>query len=263
MRPTIAILLAWVMLAPAQQQQNRPLIPTTGEVRISTSVQLVVVDVTVKDKSGKPIEGLTEKDFTIAEDGKPQAIKFFKFQRLEEDMIAAPSISPRPPAAPASTAEDKPVGPAAPAAPPVQSLTANQIAPSKPGEVKYQDRRLLVMFFDMTSMPIQDQIRAQDAANKFLKTQITKSDLMAIMTFTNQLKVLQDFTDDRDALAKAIKGLIVGEGSDLAVTGATGAEDDEDTGAAFTADDSEFNIFNTDRKLGALESAAKMLGSLS
>src|SRR5208283_1455619 len=35
-----------------------------------------------------------------------------------------------------------------------------------------------------------------------------------------------------------------------------------DTGAAFSADDSEFNIFNTDRQLSALETAAKMLGTL-
>ena len=36
-----------------------------------------------------------------------------------------------------------------------------------------------------------------------------------------------------------------------------------DTGAAFTQDDSEFNIFNTDRQLSALETAARMLGSLN
>jgi len=119
------------------------------------------------------------------------------------------------------------------------------------------------MFFDMTSMPIQDQIRAQGAAQKFLKTQMTQSDLMAIMAFSNDLKVLQDFTGDRDALAKVIKGLTIGEGSDLAVDGSTGADNEEDTGAAYTSDDTEFNIFNTDRKLAALESAAKMLGSLS
>ena len=144
----------------------------------------------------------------------------------------------------------------------MKSVTANQIAPSKPGEVKYKDRRLLVMFFDMTTMPIQDQIRAQTAAQKFLKTQMTPSDLMAIMTFSSDLKVLQDFTDDRDALAKVIKGLTIGEGSDLAVDGSTGADNEEDTGAAYTADDTEFNIFNTDRKLAALESAARMLGAL-
>ena len=36
----------------------------------------------------------------------------------------------------------------------------------------------------------------------------------------------------------------------------------EDTGAAYTADDTEFNIFNTDRQLTALETAVKMLSSL-
>ena len=129
--------------------------------------------------------------------------------------------------------------------------------------MKYQDRRLLVMFFDMTSMPIQDQIRAQTSALKFIKSQMTPSDLMAIMTFSSDLKVLQDFTDDRDILNSTIKKLTVGEGSDLAVDGSTGADNESDNGDAFTADDTEFNIFNTDRKLAALESAARMLGSLS
>jgi VWFA-related protein len=251
MRPITAILLVWAMIAPAQQ--DSPSIPKSG-VKFSSTVQLVVVDVTVKDKSGKPIEGLTDKDFTITEDGKPQTIRVFKFQRLEEEVLPEPALTPRPqPKAPAEETEK----------PQVKPLTANQIAPSRPGEVKYQDRRLLVMFFDMTSMPIQDQIRAQTAALKFIKSQMTKSDLMAIMTFTSDLKVLQDFTDDRDLLTNTIKKLTLGEGSDLAVEGSTGADNESDNGDAYTADDTEFNIFNTDRKLAALESAARMLGSLS
>ena len=36
-----------------------------------------------------------------------------------------------------------------------------------------------------------------------------------------------------------------------------------DTGAAFGQDDAEFNIFNTDRQLAALQTAAKMLGTLN
>src|SRR5262249_33576544 len=36
-----------------------------------------------------------------------------------------------------------------------------------------------------------------------------------------------------------------------------------DTGAAFGQDDSEFNIFNTDRQLSALQTAARMLGKLN
>jgi len=94
-----------------------------------------------------------------------------------------------------------------------------------------------------------------------MQSQMTPSDLMAIMTFSTDLKVLEDFTDDRDLLAKDIKNLSVGEGTDIA--GAVADDSSEDTGAAYTADDTEFNIFNTDRQLAALETAVRMLGSLS
>ena len=49
-----------------------------------SNTQLVIETVTVRDKSGKTIEGLTAKDFTITEDGAPQAIKFFEYQKLPE-----------------------------------------------------------------------------------------------------------------------------------------------------------------------------------
>ena len=51
----------------------------------SSSTNLVVVDVTVRDKSGKLIEGLSQKDFSLLEDGKPQHIKLFEFERLTLD----------------------------------------------------------------------------------------------------------------------------------------------------------------------------------
>ena len=133
--------------------------------------------------------------------------------------------------------------------------------PAKPGEVKYKDRRLLVLFFDQAGMPVADQIRAQQAALKFLKTQMAKSDLVAVMAYTTGLNVLQDFTDDRDRLVDIVKGLAIGETG--MANGATGDASEQDTGSSYSQDESEFNIFNTDRKLAALESAARMLGSLS
>jgi VWFA-related protein len=216
----------------------------TGVVFRATT-NLVILDVFVRDRSGKEITGLTKEDFTVLEDGKPQVISVFEFQQLDAPQ-EAPEIRPPAPAAPA---------PATPARPQVINIAA-------PGKIQYRDRRLLVLLFDYSSMPAADQIRAQNSALKFLEQQMRPADMVAIMSFATQLKVEQDFTADRDQLTRVIKSFRIGEASELAAEASTDDENAEDTGAAYTADESEFNIFNTDRKLSALESAAKMLAGL-
>ena len=250
-RSIIAVFLsAWLPIA-AQQ----PLAVSKKDVVISTTTQLVVEDVMIKSKDGKPIAGLKPSDFTITEDGKPQKISVFEFQTLEEGAPGAPppapSVKPSTEIAAAKSKDKSDVKP----------VTTVQISPERPGDLKYRNRRLMVMFFDMTSMPIQDQKRAQVAALKFLHTQMTPADVMAIMTFSSDVKVMEDFTDDRDVLEKDIKSLVIGEGQGFEIDN----QDDSasDTGAAFQQDDTEFNIFNTDRQLSALETAVKMLGSLN
>jgi VWFA-related protein len=229
MRVFVAALLLVSPLAPQEQPPS---------VRFTASANLVIVNVSVRDRSGAPIEGLTRDDFEIFEDGKPQSISVFEFQRLAGE-------PPRPLKASA----------AAPGAP--------AITPSAPGQVRYRDRRLLVLFFDFSSMEPPEQIRAQQAALKFIREQMSPSDLVAVMAFTNRLRVLEDFTDDRERLASVIGAFRIGEASELAAEADTGGEEGgPDTGAAFIADETEFNIFNTDRKLSALESAARMLASL-
>ena len=252
MRKTLAIFSMWLLAVSAQQGvpqggSNTIGVPR-GTVTFSTTRQLVVEDVIVKSQNGSPVDNLKASDFLVTEDGKPQQISVFEFQKLSNEAVPAPS--------PALQQRTQ-VAAAAPA-PAVKPLTAVEIAPEKPGDLKYRDKRLMVMFFDMTSMPIQDQMRAQASALKFLNTQMTASDLMAIMTFASDIKVVEDFTDDRDLLAQDIKKLVIGEGQGLDET----VSDDSasDTGAAFQQDDTEFNIFNTDRQLSALETAVKMLG---
>jgi VWFA-related protein len=255
MRKTLATFSVWLLAVSAQQGvpqggSNTIGVPR-GTVTFSTTRQLVVEDVIVKSQNGKPVDNLKASDFLVTEDGKPQQISVFEFQKLSNEAVPAPP--------PALQQRTEVVAAAAP--PAVKPLTAIEIAPEKPGDLKYRDKRLMVMFFDMTSMPIQDQMRAQAAALKFLNTQMTASDLMAIMTFASDIKVVEDFTDDRDALTQDIKKLVIGEGQGLDET----VSDDSasDTGAAFQQDDTEFNIFNTDRQLSALESAVKMLASLN
>jgi VWFA-related protein len=119
----------------------------------------------------------------------------------------------------------------------------------------------MVLYFDMGAMPVQDQVRAQAAADKFIRTQMTPADLMAIMSFSDGVHVKQDFTDDREALLQTVNKMFVGEAQGFDET--TSDDSSSDYGTAFGEDDSEFNLFNTDRQLAALQTAVRMLGTLN
>ncbi len=261
-RPILIVLLASVLASGAPQNQQPPArggAPAQGQgqapatakepVTFSSTATLVEEMVNVKDKEGKTIEGLTEKDFVVTEDGKPQTISFCKFEKFDDGIEPLPE----------RRKEDQPPQPDKKE---VAALTAMEIKPEAPGDLRYHNRRLLVLYFDMSAMPIPDQLRALTAAQKFIKTQMTKADLMAMMKFdSGAVKVLQDFTEDRDALLGQIDKLVVGEGQGFDENAAD--ESAADTGAAFGQDDSEFNIFNTDRQLSAIQTAVHMLGSLN
>jgi VWFA-related protein len=213
-------------------------------VKITVNTQLVVETVSVTDKNGKPIEGLTAKDFVVTEDGVVQTVSFCEYQKMQE---AAPVAAPAPAPAPAGDQ--------------VAPVTRGQIAPERPGDVRYKDRRLLALYFDMSAMPVPDQLRAQAAAVKFIRTQMAPADLMAILSFSDGVHVLRDFTDNRNDLENTVYKLFVGEGQGFDFTDAD--DSSADTGTAFGEDDSEFNPFNTDRQLAALQTAAQMLGTLN
>src|SRR5438067_11524308 len=64
---------------PAQQPPGQAQQPFT----ISVRTQLVIETVVVGDKDGKAIEDLTAKDFSVTEDGVPQTISVFEYQKLQ------------------------------------------------------------------------------------------------------------------------------------------------------------------------------------
>jgi VWFA-related protein len=245
-RATVFLLwtVFWMAAAEAQQVgQNSP--PDgNGAATFTSGASLVVETVAVTGKNGIPVENLTASDFTVTENGVPQAIRFFEHQELPEIPAAAPVQS---------QSEHIKV---------FDRLGHTQISPAQPGSSRYKDHRLLALYFDMTAMQPAEQMRALAAAKSFIRTQMQESDLIAIMRYSGgAVDVLQDFTNDRNRLLSIIETLIVGEGQgwDESTSDASTA----DTGAAFGQDDSEFNIFNTDRQLSALQTAATMLGRLS
>jgi VWFA-related protein len=244
MLSAIFLLLSATYALAQQTGQNKP--PgESGTFTVTVKSQLVVETVVVKDKQGNLITGLTGQDFAITEDGAPQKITFCEHQDL------AANASPLPVPPPGS--EELKL---------YKRLARTQVTPETPDSERYKNRRLLALYFDMSVMRPADQLRALSAAEQFLRTQMTTVDLVAILRYQGgSVDILQDFTGDRNKLLSILQTLIVGEGQ-----GSVETIDDAssaDTGAAFGQDDSEFNVFNTDRQLSALQTAAKMLGQLN
>jgi VWFA-related protein len=249
MRP-LTFLLAAVVLASALPMRSQTIgqnkaADGADKYTLTVRSQLVVEAVTVKDKQGNAVQGLTAGDFTLTEDGVPQKIRFCEHQSLPLD--ATPLQ--RTPANEENLTLYK-------------RLNRTQITPEVSDNGRYKNRRLLALYFDMSAMRPGEQLRALTAAELFIRTQMTEVDLVAIMRYQGgSVDVLQDFTADRNRLLSILQTLIVGEGQ-----GEVDSIDDassSDNGAAFGQDDGEFNVFNTDRQLSALQTAAHMLGELN
>lgn len=235
------LLIAAIVARPLRAQQAQPAqqkLPSQALYQFKATTEVVLVNVIVRDKDGNPVRNLTKDDFTVLEDGKPQKIQSFDLEQTDMTQVAAPEQ--------AVLAAPKPNAPAS--------------APS--GKIDLRDRRLVVLFFDLSSMEPDDIDRAVEAARKYVDQQMTASDMVGVLSLGNSLQVNQDFTSDRAQLDKVLAALspTTGAGFENGSTGDT--EDTPDTGQDFTADDSEYNVFNTDRRLEALQAVAESMSRI-
>ncbi len=213
---------------------------TTSQPTFRAEAHLIVQTVTVKDKVGRPVEGLTAKDFVVLEDGQAQEVAFAEYQRLDESPASSVTLVPEAPARPA-----------------VASPTAPDVVALIPGDARFRGRRLIVLYFDMYQMPFFDQMRTFESADRYIATKMTAADLVALMIFDGRVvRLKQDFTDDRAALGEAIHSMMTAADE----RNSSGVE--WDSGGAFGEDDDTFNMFATDRQLSALQTAVTDLGPL-
>jgi VWFA-related protein len=231
----LAILLIVALLVPTLPAQK-------PDYTLRTSAELVLVNVTVRDKSGKFVRDLKPEDFTLFEDGKPQQVTSFDAENTD--------ALPLSPVAQATTLSSPPMIPAG---------TQN---PAQSSNRVYRDHRLIVMFFDLADMQPDEIERALTAAQDYVDKQMLPADLVSIVSLGSSLHINQDFTAEHDRLKRVLKSFDpgAGQGYEAGATGTT--EDTPDTAAPFTVDDTEYNIFNTDRRLEALRSIAQSLAKV-
>jgi VWFA-related protein len=207
--------------------------------------ELILVNVTVRDKNGNFVTGLKPQDFTILEDNKPQKVESFDLENV--DAMVTQEVAQAKPLA------GEPTQPANPA--PTTNAAAQKAD-------QFKDRRLIVLFFDLSAMEPDEIDHAITSAEHYVDTQMAPADMVSIVSLGSALLVNQDFTDDKALLKKQLQafGEGSGQGYEEGTTGTT--EGTPDTGQPFTADDTEYNIFNTDRRLEALRSVAEKLSHM-
>ena len=245
MRQTIAATLVTLLslgsLAPAQQNGQQVNQQAGGTYTITNNVNIVLNNVTVRDKkTGEIVKGLKASDFTIIEDKKPQHVASFDYQNVDQAAVLAEK----------NTVTGKAT---------IAQLLDRQLGASAQD---LRDHRLIVVFFDLSSMQPEDIDRAVQSGEDYVNKQMQPADLVALVSLSTGLTMDQDFTSDKQAL---LRGLGRYNGQDASAAGLTpggttgttdGTADDTTT---FAADDSEYTSLNTDRELFAIRTIAKSL----
>jgi len=148
--------------------------PSPAEVpppTIRVSSHLVLVDVVVTDKQGKPVSGLHPEDFVIEENGKQQKVS--TFATPAENSAAPPALPP--------------------------GFYSNRPQYRSPGGP------ITVMLLDAINTPFKDQAYARNQMLKFVQQNFKANSRIGIFTLTGSLNVLQDLTSDPQVLYTALQ----------------------------------------------------------
>ena len=147
-----------------------------SSIVIHSTTRRVVVDVVVMGPDGKPVPGLTEQDFTVLEDRKPQSVRGFEVHTPEQDRSLLPAPPPQLPSDTFINLEQTPAS-----GPPV------------------------VLLVDFLNTPLDAQSYAHEQIVRFLERKPASMEV-AIYALADHLSLLQGFTTDTSKLLAAMHG---------------------------------------------------------
>jgi VWFA-related protein len=138
---------------------------------LKLTAQRVILDITVTDAKGKPVTGLTQSDFHVAEDGTPQTIRSFEVHTAEPQPAVVPMKLP--------------------------TNTFSNLSSAPTGGPT------TVILYDLLNTPQDAQPYAHQQLLDFLK-QRRNTGQVAIFVLTDKLHMLQGFTEDDNKLIAAL-----------------------------------------------------------
>src|SRR4051812_11351585 len=169
MRPFAAALLAVLLALPLSAQEK---LVETIEVRV------VNIDVVVTDRSGNAVHGLTQDDFEIFENGKPQKItNLYEVRSDSESLRVAGALEP-------------------------SNAQKTNSAPANPPQEMRQRR--VALFVDNYSLQQYQRNQILKSLVKFVDTVMRPGDEAALISWDKNLRVVIPFTTNHDDLKRAI-----------------------------------------------------------
>jgi VWFA-related protein len=173
------LLVALAGSALASGQTAAPTPPSSGPQTpptptFSVSVDLVEVDAVVTDGDGAFVRGLTQDDFQIFEDGKPQSIAAFSPVDIPVERQQRPLNLPEP------------------------------IEPDVRSNERPFDGRVYVMVIDDLHTDMGRTLRVRAAARQFIQQHLGANDLMAIVHTAGATDASQEFTGSKRLLLAAV-----------------------------------------------------------
>ena len=149
----------------------------------------VILDAVVRDKKGRPLTNLSAKDFEVYENGELQQISSLRrVVRGSEANINRLSVDP---------SENKQTAP-----PTTTSSNATTTARSLPSPADENNLSAVALVFDRLST--NGRARSHAAALAYLAQGFPQNDLVGVFAVNPSLKILQQFTNDKQLIKQAV-----------------------------------------------------------
>jgi VWFA-related protein len=160
-----AVVLAFLAAGAPAQTPSQP--QTDQTPRIQAGTEEVMVDVVVRDKKGKLLTNLEKNDFTVSDNGQVRPIKSFRLIQGTEA---------------------------------IGGDTTRGVGPTRLDPLR--QIRLITLVFQ--GIGADSKKPAHDAAMELLKSELAQNVYVSVMYIDHNLEAIQQFTNDRDLLKKAI-----------------------------------------------------------
>jgi len=173
----------WILIATAFSSVSAQNTTTGGEpgatVRFKSDTRAVQINVSVRDAEGRPVRSLRKEDFVVTDNGKPREIQLFAGDEARNAALTAPALP--------------------------KGVFSNRFGP------RTAQGRITAIVIDtvLTWFPWYSHIQEQAREHAIRAVErMEPGETVAVYVTCPWLRILQDYTSDRERVLDALKGFV-------------------------------------------------------